>query len=170
MLTIKTVLFLQITLSTTHMPSTSIFNTISLESKLNIMRLSWSMYQQRTCLWTSLLNQFWKRLLYSYYSIINIFYFYYHLLYMDTLYQLLLSFIPPSYMIASNREIVNINLSSTMFNLLRSNIISKNIYMSILRKISNISSPNLLKELSAHSSIFLILYKDYIEAQNNDPS
>ena len=149
MLTIKTVLLLQITLLTTHMPSTSIFNTISLESKLNIMRLSWSMYQQRTCLWTSLLNQFWKRLLYSYYSIINIFYFYYHLLYIDTLHQLLLSFIPPSYMIAPNREIVNINLSSTMFNLLRSNIISKNIYMSILKNIQHIKPKSLKRILSS---------------------
>jgi len=54
--------------------------------------------------------------------------------------------IPPSCMVVPNREIANINLSSTflaMSNSLRSNIISEDICINILRVISNISNPNL---------------------------
>jgi len=74
-------------------------------------------------------------------------------------------------MIAPNREIVNINsLStfSTMYNSLRPNVVSEDVCMNVLIQRSNTLSLNLSREFSAYSSIFLVLYEDHMEAQNNN--
>jgi len=57
-----------------------------------------------------------------------------------------------------------------MSNSLRSNVVSEDVCMNVLRRRSNTLSPNLSREFSAHSSIFLVLYEDHMKAQNNDPS
>jgi len=84
----------------------------------------------------------------------------------------LLSFIPPSYMVASNREITNINsfpINSAINHSIKVNTISEDINMDALRGRSNSLSPNLLWKSLTHSNLSFVLYVDRIEAQNNNP-
>ena len=86
---------------------------------------------------------------------------------------MLLSFILLSYIVVSNREIMNIKLFftfSAMSNSLGPNAISKDVYIDVLRGRSNMSSLNFSKESLAYSSISLVSYEDYMRAQNNDLS
>ena len=85
----------------------------------------------------------------------------------------LLSFIPPSCMVAPNREIVDINLSSynsAMSNSMGVNAIPKDINMDEPRGRSPSSSLNAPREMLAHSDLSSISYMDRMEVQSNDSS
>ena len=86
---------------------------------------------------------------------------------------LLLSLIPLSYIIASKRELVNINslvYISTMFHLIDLNSVSENINIDIIRDRSHHSSADNYRESSAHSDVFSISYKVRMGAQNHNLS
>ena len=85
----------------------------------------------------------------------------------------LLSFLPPSCMVAPNREIVNNNsfsFKSAMSHSKESNNTSEDINMDKPRGRSISSSPNLSRKSSTHSVLSSIPYVDRMEAQSNDPS
>ena len=90
---------------------------------------------------------------------------------MAKLYGSLLSLVPPSCMVAPNREFVNINFitnNSTMSHSMDSNTVSEDINMDLLRSRSNLSSPNLSRESSSHLDLSSVPYVR-MEIQNNDP-
>ena len=85
----------------------------------------------------------------------------------------LLSFIPPSCMVAPNREIANINpfiTSSAMSNLADSNCVSEYIQIGAPRGRFTVASMNSSRELSMLSKASSVEYTAHMEAQNNDSS
>jgi len=86
---------------------------------------------------------------------------------------LLLSFIPLFCIVASNREIANLNISSSslaMAKPLESNAILENVQISGSKGRTIISSTNILRELSVLSKVSSIEYLTCIKAQSNDPN
>ena len=71
-----------------------------------------------------------------------------------------------------NKETTNKILFSTTLvisNSKKLNNISENVYIDTLREKSNISSPNLFRELLANFEISSIPYMERIEIQSNNP-
>ena len=86
---------------------------------------------------------------------------------------LLLSLVPLSYMVVSNRELANTlflfsSNTSIFFRAINHN--NMDIEVDTPRRRLTSSSVNVFKESLAHSSILFISYVNRMEAQNNDPS
>ena len=64
----------------------------------------------------------------------------------------------------------SISSHSAMSNFIKFKVVSKNINIDIFREQSNSLSLISSREALAHSSISLIFYENWIEAQNEDPS
>ena len=87
--------------------------------------------------------------------------------------QLLLSFLLLFCMIVSNKETMNknyISSCSAMSNFIKFKVVSENINIDTFREQSNSLSLIPSRGVLAHSSISLISYENWIEAQNEDPS
>ena len=85
----------------------------------------------------------------------------------------LLSLIPPSCMVAPNREIANTYISfnySAMSNSVEVNAISEDVNMDEPRDRPLLLSPNISRGTSTHSDTLSIPYIDRMEAQSNDSS
>ena len=85
----------------------------------------------------------------------------------------LLSLVPPSCMVAPNRELANTLFpfdASTLFNPMVQNNINMDMDINTPRGRSAIPSANNSRELLAHSSVSSIPYVKRMEAQSNNPS
>jgi len=85
----------------------------------------------------------------------------------------LLSLVPPSCMVAPNRELANTLFpfdTSTLFNPMVQNNINMDMDIDTPRGRSAIPSANNSRELLAHSSVSSIPYVERMETQSNNPS
>ena len=86
---------------------------------------------------------------------------------------MLLSLIPPSYIVVPNREIANINSFLNflaIYNPVEANYISEDINIDEPRDRSIIPSRVISRVILVHSTILFILYFERIEVQSSDPS